>query len=157
MRNNYQNDTVPITLSGAQKAKANLEAFQTWSATQTDGDLTQIIRNGQLNRVEVAKAICCGTSALRQNPALKNALADFESTLRERNILPPLTHAAKINSLKPKEYDTSSNQRSRELNRLSAIEKENIELKAQLHELQAKLSRFGELSEVLSEMGMMPR
>ena len=60
--------------SGQQKAQQNLEAFEVWKATQTDDDFKQILFRGQLNRIEVAKGIGCGKSALNQNPALKKAL-----------------------------------------------------------------------------------
>ena len=68
--------------SGQQKAQQNLEAFEVWKATQTDDDFKQIVFRGQLNRIEVAKGIGCGKSALNQNPALKKALnATYDSTL----------------------------------------------------------------------------
>ena len=41
--------------------------------------------------------------------------------------------------------------------RISALEAENIELKAKVQELKSKLERFGELNETLCEMGFMPR
>ena len=37
------------------------------------------------------------------------------------------------------------------------LERENIELKAKVKELENKLERFGELNETLSEMGFMLR
>jgi hypothetical protein len=40
---------------------------------------------------------------------------------------------------------------------VSSLEAENIELKAKVKELEKRLERFGELSETLSEMGLMPR
>ncbi|MGL6313204.1 VPA1267 family protein [Vibrio sp. WXL103] len=60
--------------SGQQKALQNLEAFEVWKATQTDDGFKQIVFRGQLNRIEVAKGIGCGKSALNQNPALKKTL-----------------------------------------------------------------------------------
>ncbi|MBF4355024.1 VPA1267 family protein, partial [Vibrio anguillarum] len=68
--------------SGQQKAQQNLEAFEAWKATQTDDDFKQILFRGQLNRIEVAKGIGCGKSALNQNPALKKALKALEGDLR---------------------------------------------------------------------------
>ena len=50
--------------SGQQKAQQNLDAFLAWSATQTDDDYRQIAFRGQLNRIEVAKAVGFGKSAL---------------------------------------------------------------------------------------------
>mgnify|MGYP000439308599 FL=1 len=143
--------------SGQQKAQQNLEAFEVWKATQTDDDFKQIIFRGQLNRIEVAKGIGCGKSALNQNPALKKALKTLEDELRGKGVLPPLTDAAKKNADKPKAYDNTANRKLLDSKRVSSLEAENIELKAKVKELEKRLERFGELSETLSEMGLMPR
>lgn len=143
--------------SGQQIAQQNLAAFETWKATQTDDDFKQITLRGQLNRVEVAKGIGCGRSALNQNPALKKALRSLEDELRNKGILPPLTEAAKKTAKKPQAYDTSANRKLIDSKRVSSLEVENIELKAKIKELEKQLERFGELSETLSEMGLMPR
>ncbi|TKF32988.1 hypothetical protein FCV50_08185 [Vibrio kanaloae] len=143
--------------SGQQKAQQNLEAFEVWKATQTDDDFKQILFRGQLNRIEVAKGIGCGKSALNQNPALKKALKALEDELRGKGVLPPLTDAAKKNADKPKAYDNAANRKLLDSKRVSSLEAENIELKAKVRELEKRLERFGELSETLSEMGLMPR
>ncbi|WP_339890676.1 VPA1267 family protein [uncultured Alteromonas sp.] len=143
--------------SGQQKAQQNLEAFEVWKATQTDDELKQIVFRGQLNRIEVAKGIGCGKSALNQNPALKKALKALEDELRSKGVLPPLTDAAKKNEGKPQAYDNTANRKLLDSKRVSSLEAENIELKAKVRELEKRLERFGELSETLSEMGLMPR
>ncbi|EOB6052497.1 VPA1267 family protein [Escherichia coli] len=142
--------------SGQQRARQNLSAFQSWVATQTDDDFKQIIFRGQLNRGEVAKAIGIGKSALRQNPAIKTALENLEQNLRNRGVLPELTETAQAQRSEPKRYDPSVNQRAMESRRLSVLEQENIELKARVATLEAKLKRYGELSEVLTEFGVAP-
>ncbi|WP_394240461.1 VPA1267 family protein [Vibrio astriarenae] len=143
--------------SGQQKAQQNLEAFEVWKETLTDDDFRQIIFRGQLNRNEVAKGIGCGKSALSQNPALKNSLKDLEDKLRNRGVLPPLTGTAKRNTDKPKVYDNTMNRKLLDSKHVSVLEAENIELQAKVKELEKRLERFGELSETLSEMGLMPR
>lgn len=143
--------------SGQQKAQQNLEAFKVWKTTQTDDEFKQIVFRGQLNRIEVAKGIGCGKSALNQNPALKNALKALEDELRGKGVLPPLTDAAKKNEGKPQAYDNTANRKLLDSKRVSSLEAENIELKAKVSELEKRLERFGELSETLSEMGLMPR
>lgn len=143
--------------SGQQKAQQNLEAFEVWKATQTDDEFKQIVFKGQLNRIEVAKGIGCGKSALNQNPALKKALKALEDELRSKGVLPPLTDAAKKNEGKPQAYDNTANRKLLDSKRVSSLEAENIELKAKVRELEKRLERFGELSETLSEMGLMPR
>lgn len=142
--------------SGQQRARQNLSAFQSWVATQTDDDFKQIIFRGQLNRGEVAKAIGIGKSALRQNPAIKTALENLEQNLRNRGVLLELTETAQAQRSEPKRYDPSVNQRAMESRRLSVLEQENIELKARVATLEAKLKRYGELSEVLTEFGVAP-
>jgi hypothetical protein len=143
--------------SGQQKAQQNLEAFEVWKATQTDDDFKQIVFRGQLNRIEVAKCVGCGKSALNQNPALKKALKALEDELRDKGVLPPLTNAAKKNEGKPQAYDNTANRKLLDSKRVSSLEAENIELKAKVKELEKRLERFGELSETLSEIGLMPR
>ncbi len=143
--------------NGQQKAQQNLDAFQTWVATQSDDDFINIMYRGQLSRGEVAKAVGCGKSALRQNPALKKSLENLEESLRERGVLAPLSVSTKSEFLDRKEYDHTNNQRLIDSRKVGLLEQENIELKAQVKELKSKLERFGELSETLSEMGFMPR
>lgn len=143
--------------SGQQKAQQNLESFEVWKATLSDDDFKQIVFRGQLNRIEVAKGVGCGKSALNQNPALRKALQALEDSLRKKGVLPPLTESAKKDADKPKQYDNTSNRKLLDSKRVSVLEAENIELKAKVKELEGKLERFGELSETLSEMGFMPR
>ena len=143
--------------SGQQKAQQNLEAFEVWKATQTDDEFKQIVFRGQLNRIEVAKGIGCGKSALNQNPALKKALKALEDELRGKGILPTLSDVAKKNEGKPQAYDNTANRKLLDSKRVSSLEAENVELKAKVKELEKRLERFGELSETLSEMGLMPR
>ncbi|MGB0784313.1 MAG: VPA1267 family protein [Marinomonas sp.] len=90
--------------NGQQRAQQNLEAFEAWQATQTDDDFRQIAFKGKLNRIEVAKGVGCGKSALNQNPALRKALKALEDGLRDKGVLPPLIEAAKKDADKPKQY-----------------------------------------------------
>lgn len=143
--------------SGQQKAQQNLEAFEVWKATQTDDEFKQIVFRGQLNRIEVAKDIGCGKSALNQNPALKKALKALEDELRVKGVLPPLTETAQKNADKPKAYDNTANRKLLDSKRVSSLEAENIELKAKVKVIEKRLERFCALSETLSEMGLMPR
>lgn len=143
--------------NGQQIAQQNLDAFQSWVATQQDDDFKQIMFRGQLNRTEVANALGCGKSALKQNPELRKSLKQLEDDLRDKGVLPPLTDMAKSEIDKPKKYDNTSNRKALDSRRLSSLEAENIELKAKVKELKSQLERFGELSETLSEMGFMPR
>lgn len=143
--------------SGAEKAKETVKAFELWMATQTDDSYRQLGYRGSLSRSEITKAIGCGRSALVQNPELRRQLQQLEDRLREHGVLPPLTAQAIASTDHPKAYDPTAHRRLLDAKRVSTLEKENIELKAQLRELKAKLERFGELSETLAEMGILPR
>ncbi|MFM5786924.1 VPA1267 family protein [Aeromonas veronii] len=143
--------------SGAEKAKETVRAFELWKATQTDDSYRQIIHRGNLSRGEIAKAIDCGRSALVQNPELRKKLQHLEDSLREKGVLPPITAQVKTHTDAPKTYDPTTHRRLLDTKRVSILEQENIELKAQLRELKARLERFGELSETLAEMGILPR
>lgn len=143
--------------NGQQKAQQNLDAFRSWIATQSDSDFKQIIYRGQLNRGEIANALGCGKSALTQNPTLRKELSLLEDKLRIKGVLPELSSTARQEKNKPKQYDNTSARKALDSKRLSSLEAENIELKAKVKELEARLKRFGELSETLSEMGFMPR
>lgn len=144
--------------NGQQKAQKNLNSFITWRASQTLEDFKQIVFRGQLNRGEIAKAIGCGKSALNQNPALKDALKLLEDELRTKGVLPTNALPSKeVNSTPCKKYDNAPFNQALDSNKLSALEAENVELKVKLKALESKLERFGELSETLSEMGLLPR
>ncbi|WP_429104373.1 VPA1267 family protein, partial [Aeromonas allosaccharophila] len=96
-------------------------------------------------------------SALVQNPELRKKLQHLEDSLREKGVLPPITAQVKKHADAPKTYDPTTHRRLLDTKRVSILEQENIELKAQLRELKARLERFGELSETLAEMGILPR
>jgi hypothetical protein len=144
--------------NGIQKGDDNLASFQEWVATQSNDDFKQIIYRGALNRAEIAKAIGCGKSALKQNPALKMALTILEDSLREKGVLPPLTdQGKKAQEGKAQAYDHTKTKRIMESKRLSALETENLSLKAELAELKRSMERMGELSATLAELGLVPR
>lgn len=143
--------------NGQRLGAENLEKFLLWQASQTDDTYKQIIHQGRLNRREIAKSAGFGYSAIKQNEPLRKALKQLEDKLRESGVLPPLTETAKKDADKPKQYDNTTNRKLLDSKRVSALEVENIELKAKVKELEGKLERFGELNETLSEMGFMPR
>lgn len=140
--------------NGQQKAKENVIAFRNWVATMTDDDYRQLVFRGLLNRTEVAKAIGCAKSALRQNPALKRELEKLENSLRPplSDVLPPLTEEAESNKDTVKQYDTSKSKSMRESKRLSELEVENNQLKAENDALRSALKRHELMAEVASTL-----
>jgi hypothetical protein len=83
----------------------------------------------------------------------------LKNNLRDQGVLPPVANQASNKSAEPKEksYDNIAKQRSMDSNRVASLDKENLELKAQVDPLKNKLARFQELSEVLTETDFMPR
>ncbi|WP_324034933.1 VPA1267 family protein [Aeromonas caviae] len=120
--------------SGTEKAKATVQAFELWMATQTDETYRQLSYRGSLSRSEITKAIGCGRSALVQNPELRRQLQKLEDQLREHGVLPPLTAQAIASVAHPKVYDPTTHRRLLDTKRVSILEQENIELKAQLRD-----------------------
>ena len=143
--------------NGQQAGQKNLENFRVWAASRTDEDFKQIIHRGSLNRGEIAKGVDCGKSALTQNPAIRQEIEMLENDLRTRGVLPPLAPKSDERINEPKKYDASAKKAARSAARAGELERENLELKAKIKELEQKLARYGELSETLSEMGFMPR
>jgi hypothetical protein len=133
--------------NGQEAAQKNLEAFIQWTATMDDEDYKQIIYRGKLSRSEIIKGCSFGTSALRQNPKIKTALAELETNLQERGVLPQLTDKAKVEQAEPKQHDRTSRKAATDAKRIAQLEQEVLELKA-------RLKRYGDLSEVLLEMGV---
>jgi len=143
-------------MNGQQLKEFYANAFESWKQTQSDDDFMQIIYRGQLSRKEMAKAIGSQTSVFRQNPVVKESLQNLEDTLRERGVLPPLVQSA-TNKNEPKEYSNKATTDILNIKRLAELEAENVELRAKVNELEKKLEKYGELSETISEMGLIPR
>lgn len=141
-------------LAGAE----NAEKVAAWLATQSDDDLLQSSEGrGKINRSEIVKAIGCSYNVVKNNRQVKDLIAAKEQELRDKGVFPQETAKTKSDKNKPREYDKTQQRKPLELKRMAALEAENLELKAKLRELEARLERFGELSETLSEMGFMPR
>jgi hypothetical protein len=73
--------------------------------------------------------------------AFKKALTSLDNDLREKGVLPPLATSTKIKDDKPKVLDSGANTRATESKRIAQLEAENFELKVQVKELQASLTR----------------
>ncbi|MCR9642252.1 VPA1267 family protein [Vibrio sp. 1751] len=141
--------------NGAAKAKETVKTFKAVMLGQRDEFYIQMIYRGQLNRKEISKLCDCTTSALRQNPALKELLETLEDGLRDKGVLPPLSAAgkAKKQNSGSKLYDSSGKQGSVDAVRIMQLEQQVAELQAQVEEL----SRYEEMAKVVAEMGLIPR
>ena len=141
--------------NGAQVAQLNLEIFRGWAAAPSHDDFIQIIRQGKLNRRDMAAACGFGTSVFSQNKSVRVELKKLEDRLRADGVLPPI--AVKASDKESKQYDNSSRKLAKLASHNGNLERENIELKAKIKLLEAKLERFCELNETLAEMGFMQR
>ena len=103
------------------------------------------------------RAIGCETQAFNSNKGLSNKLRVLENKLRAEGVLPPVTDKALTNKDKPKEYDPTLSRRVLDSKKSSKLERENIELRAKVKELECKLEANKEWNEVMIEMGMIPR
>lgn len=142
--------------NGQQKAKKTVEAFLAWKITISEDELAEMKWRGEIKKIEIAKAIGCSTSAFRQNPALKNEYCLFMDELRQKGILPEVSSEAEKKVDKPKKYDHTSKQQKVNSLRVSHLEQENMELKIRITTLERKLERYTELSEAMSDLGVIP-
>lgn len=141
--------------NGAAKAKETVETFKAVMLGQRNEFYIQMVYRGQLNRKEIAKLCDCTTSALRQNPALKELLEILEDGLRDKGMLPPISAAgkAKKQNSGSKLYDPSGKQGISYAVFCLKKKKQVAELKVQVEEL----SRYEEMAKVVADMGLIPR
>lgn len=133
-------------LSGQQKSKKNIELFLNWMSSTTDDDYRQIIFRGKLNRIQVSKECGFAKSVLQQNPKVKELLLNLENSLRERKVLPILTSQGKSKFIEPIPHKKYKIQNTSDSKRIAILEQKILEL-------EAKLKRYQEIAEVVSEMG----
>ena len=142
--------------SGKQLAAEYIERFEKWTLERyAANDFKEYVRGRVLNRSEIARECEFGTSALRQNPAIKVALDALENDLRKEGILP-------ANSANPPEKPMDSALESRikrndnlSKNRIKALEEQNAALKAELQKLTSQLKQYKMREKHLSETGRM--
>lgn len=144
-------------MSKLTAAEISVVAFQRWTASMIDDDYRQIVFRGKLNRGEVAKGCGIAKAVLRQNPTVAELLLNLEMGLRDRGVLPDMTEEKKAKQKQPKKHDQGAARRIQNTQRVSLLEKENLELRAENKALKRKLERYTELSDVMSDLGMMPR
>jgi hypothetical protein len=141
--------------SGQQISAMNIAKFESWIATQTDDDYRQIVNaKGSLKRGEIATILDFSRSVFNQNPTVRKLLDNLEKELRDRKVLPQIV----IKEEKTlKAYDQSKNKNMVNQKRLSGLEKEVIELRAENEMLKKSLSHLSEFKEALSELGNIPQ
>jgi hypothetical protein len=148
--------------NGQQLAAENLKRFESWSQErEAAGDWADYIRQGQLNRTEVAAECGFAKSVLRQNPAVKAALEALESRLRAEGALPPGKGGkspqaqAEAASASVERRIVTLNNRSEQ--RIKALEEQNAALRAEVLELREQLKRYQMIDDHLAQTGRMVR
>jgi hypothetical protein len=133
--------------NGQQKSLQNIECFLSWMASTQDDNYKQIIFRGKLNRNEVAKGCGFSKSVLLQNPKVKELLNNLEKSLRKRGVLPDFSDVGQSKLINTKTYDKAYSKNMKDSKRVANLEQKVIEL-------EAKLKRYQELAEVITDMGI---
>ena len=130
---------VKTMANGQQIANENLAKFEAWIAERnSQNDKIDYVRNGKLNRSEVAKELGFGRSVFAQNPAVKELAVKLDDewgklkpaipkTVRE------LTEARELANNKVKRTESAN---SKHLEKIAMLEAENRQLKVQLMEIE---------------------
>ena len=140
----------------------NVDKFRAWKATMDDKAIVEYIYRGDLNKRRIARNANIGYSALKPengNPQLIKEVDEYREELVHRGVLLAFKEKmrGKSSGDEPVLRDiTSSKTRSAE-RRSSALEEEIISLRAKVQKLEAELSRYTELSQVLDELGVIPK
>lgn len=144
---------------GISQAQDSLNKFETWASTLSNADFVAIARGSKLNRNDVAKGAGIARSTLNDNDLVKAALLSLEDDLRSKNVLAPLTEAAKEQqeSGVDKLYEQSGNELKRLKTEVERLKAKCLNKDAEIERLRSKLEQYFELSEVLSGSGVMPR
>lgn len=148
--------------NGKSLAAANIVKFEAWAAERkAASDWAEYIRQGQLNRTEVAAECGFAKSVLRQNPAVKTALEALEVRLRAEGTLPS-GNGRKSPQTQDEAATASVDRRVATLNnriehRVKALEDQNASLRAEVLELREQLKRYQAIDDHLAQTGRLVR
>lgn len=140
----------------------NVDKFRAWKATMDDEAIVEYIYRGDLNKRRIARHADIGYSALKPengNPQLLNEIDEYREELVKRGVL--LSLKGKNQNKNPNQEPllryTSSKKSFKAEQRSSALEEEVIALRAKVQKLEEELSKYTELSQVLDELGVIPK
>ena len=125
--------------NGQTIGNENFEKFEAWVAQRKkQNDKLEYIRNGKLNRSEVAKELGFSRSVFAQNPAVKELALKLDSEWGKLKPAIPksereLVEAREKANEKTKRAESSN---SRLLEKVAMLEAENRQLKVQLAEIE---------------------
>lgn len=138
-------------ISTQDKSASNSQLLETWIDLHSKkDDWTDYVRNGQLNRSQIAAETGIGRTALYTNVAHTSLLDDLETRLRAQGRLPPVGHVTK----QDKAASEREERRVAELEtRLKSLEERNATLFAENRDLKRKLDRYRMIDDHLSTSG----
>ena len=147
-------------LSGRDMGAHNLIRFGLWVAERdAAGDWPDYIRGDKLNRSEVAAECGFALSVVRQNPAVKDALAALEERLRNSGLLglpkitQDLSHGLVAEASRLAVDGRILAAKGKAEQRIKVLEEQNATLRAEARDLREKLARFSHLDTHLSTTG----
>lgn len=140
----------------------NVDKFRAWKATMDDEAIVEYIYRGDLNKRRIARNADIGYSALKPengNPQLLNEIDEYREELVQSGILQAFNEKiqSKSSDEDPVLRDTTSKKALKVEQRSSVLEEEVIALRAKVQKLEEELSRYTELSQVLDELGVIPK
>lgn len=147
-------------LSGQQLAANNLQKFLAWvNERGSANDWIDYIRNGKLNRSEIANECGFALSVVRQNPAVKKALEALEvrlltsGVLQPKRIAPGASDEAGMNSTSQAIDKRIVAAKTKAEQRVKQLEEQNASLKAEIRNLRDQLKQYRHLDEHLCATG----
>ena len=147
-------------ISGRDMGVKNLAQFESWVAERDKaGDWPDYIRGDKLNRSEIAAECGFALSVVRQNPAVKEALAALEERLLASGVfgLSKTTqnlaagHVAEASRLAVDGRILAAKGKAEQ--RVKVLEDQNATLRAEALDLRKKLTRFNHLDAHLCATG----
>ncbi|WP_426148145.1 VPA1267 family protein [Polaromonas sp. DSR2-3-2] len=147
-------------LSGRDMGVKNLVQFESWVAERDKaGDWPDYIRGDKLNRSEIAAECGFALSVVRQNPAVKEALAALEERLLALGLFglskiaqnPSAGHVAEASRLAVDGRILAAKGKTEQ--RVKVLEEQNATLRAEARDLREKLIRFNHLDAHLCATG----
>ena len=147
-------------LSGREIAANNLQKFLTWiSERDAAADWQDYMRQGKLNRTELATECGFALAVLRQNPAVKSALEALESRLQSNGILQSKQTSPNASIEANTEAASQSIEKRimaakvKAEQRVKQLEEQNAALKAEVRDLRDQIKTYRHLDEHLCGTG----
>ena len=118
----------------------NFEKLEIWYAERSrDGDLEAYVRNGKLNKSEVAKELGFGRSVWSQNAQVKSFVQEIDAKLADKHDIIVNKQTKEANHAREKanqKVARTQADNSKLLQKIAFLEEENRQLRLQLNQLE---------------------